>query len=95
MTDASKANGHRQQANTFTLETMVCMIDLAERDPALGTVDLGRRLANRVRKGRGKELVTHQPRTINNWKRQEDKFWVTVFIITRSPANHQRKTELQ
>jgi hypothetical protein len=53
MTDASKANKRRQQAYAYTSEDKVWLIDLAERNPALKTVDLGRRLADHVNEGRG------------------------------------------
>jgi hypothetical protein len=62
MTDANKANKRRQQAYAFTIEDKVWLIDLAERNPALATVHLGKRLADHVNEGRGKELaVANQP----------------------------------
>jgi hypothetical protein len=76
MTDANKANKRRQQGYAFTIEDKVRLFDLAERNPALGIVDLGRRLAEPVKEGRGKELVVANPppkNTINDWKRQKDK----------------------
>jgi hypothetical protein len=76
MTDANKANKRRQQAYAFSIEDKVWLIDLAERNPALGSVDLGRRVADHVNEGRGKELVVANPppkNTINDWKRQKDK----------------------
>jgi hypothetical protein len=72
MTDANKANKRRQQACAFT----VWLIDLAQRNPAFGTIDLRRRLADHVNEVRGKErsLANPQPKnTINDWKRQKDK----------------------
>jgi hypothetical protein len=66
----------RQQAYAFSIEDKVWLIDLAERNPALGSVDLGRCLADHVNEGRGKELVVANPppkKTINDWKWQKDK----------------------
>jgi hypothetical protein len=76
MTDANRANKRRQQAYAFSIEDRVWLIDLAERNPALGSVDLGRRVADHVNEGIGKELVVANPppkNTINDWKRQKDR----------------------
>jgi hypothetical protein len=98
MTDANKANNRRQQAYAFTIEDKVWLIDLAERNPALETVD--RHLADHVNAGRGKVLVVANPPPkdpINDWKRQKDKFRGHGFYhnsVTRIQLTRNRVTAI-
>jgi hypothetical protein len=55
--DANNAKKRGQQAHALTVEDKVWLIHLAKRNPALGTIDLGERLTDRVNAGRDKELV--------------------------------------
>jgi hypothetical protein len=79
MTDANKAKKRRQQAYAFSIEDKVWLIDLAEQTPALGSVDLGRRLADHVNEGRA-------PAEVRSW------LWPTHHPSTPSATGRGRRT---
>jgi hypothetical protein len=94
MTDANNAKKRRRQAHVFTVEDQAWLIDLAERNPALGTVDLGKRLTDRMKAGSDKELVLVNPppnNTINDWKRQKEELREQLAQKGSSSKRHRKE----